>query len=54
MIKQETITVLKEEFEDLKRKAEKLKKLEAIDFDLIRQFASSLEDLKEGRFKRLA
>ena len=33
---------------------EKLKKLEELDFDLIRQFTSSLEDLKRGRFKRLA
>jgi len=33
---------------------EKLKKLEQLDFDLIRQFASSLQDLKTGRFKRLA
>jgi len=41
----------KQEFENLKKKAEKLKKLESLDFDLIRQFASSLEDLKEGRFK---
>ena len=32
----------------------RLKKLEELDFDLIRQFVSSLEDLKQGRFKRLA
>jgi|TARA_Y100000310_G_C20192682_1_gene583207 hypothetical protein len=32
----------------------KLKKLEQLDFDLIRQFASSLTDLKSGRFKILA
>ncbi len=32
----------------------KLKKLEALDFDLIRQFSESLQDLKHGRFKRLA
>ena len=43
----ETITIPKEEYE-------KLKKLEKLDFDLIRQFASSLEDLKHGRFKKLA
>lgn len=43
----ETITIPKDEYE-------RLKKLEEIDFDLIRQFASSLEDLKYGRFKRLA
>ena len=43
----EMITVPKLEYE-------KLKKLEQLDFDLIRQFASSLADLKAGRFKRLA
>lgn len=31
-----------------------LKELESLDFDLIRQFASSLDDLKHGRFKRVA
>ncbi|MDO8643060.1 MAG: hypothetical protein Q7R76_05795 [Candidatus Woesearchaeota archaeon] len=44
---QETITIPKEEYVQLK-------KLEKLDFDLIRQFANSLEDLKAGRFKRLA
>ncbi len=43
----ETVTIPEEEYK-------KLKKLEELDFDLIRQFASSLEDLKEGRFKKLA
>jgi len=43
----ETITISKEEYLHLKQ-------LEKLDFDLIRQFASSLEDLKQGRFKRLA
>jgi len=43
----ETITISKKEYE-------RLKKLEQVDFDLINQFASSLEDLKQGRFKRLA
>ena len=37
-----------------KKEYERLKKLEELDFDLIKQFASSLEDLKKGRFKRLA
>lgn len=32
----------------------RLKKLEDLNFDLIRQFASSLADLKSGRFRRLA
>ena len=46
-IEMETITIPKEEYK-------RLKKLEELDFDLIRQFANSLEDLKQGRFKRLA
>lgn len=33
-----------------KKQNENIKKF---DFDLIRQFSSSLEDLKKGRFKRL-
>jgi len=43
----ETVTISKSEYA-------RLKKLEELDFDLIRQFTSSLEDLKKGRFKRLA
>jgi len=43
----ETITIPRVEYE-------RLKKLEDLDFDLIRQFAGSLEDLKHGRFKKLA
>ena len=44
---EETIMVSKKEYE-------RLKKLEKLDFDLIGQFAGSLEDLKQGRFKKLA
>jgi hypothetical protein len=43
----DTVTIPRAEYE-------RLKKLEELDFDLIRQFSSSLEDLKHGRFKRLA
>ena len=43
----ETVTIPKQEYEHLKR-------LEELDFDLIRQFTQSLEDLKKGRFKRIA
>lgn len=42
----ETITISKQEYVQLKR-------LEQLDFDLIRQFSNSLDDLKKGRFKRL-
>ncbi len=43
----ETITITKKEYS-------RLKELEKLDYDLMRQFAESLEDLKKGRFKRLA
>ncbi|MDO8656388.1 MAG: hypothetical protein Q7K45_04060 [Nanoarchaeota archaeon] len=43
----ETMLISKEEYEHLKQ-------LEELDFDLMRQFASSLDDLKHGRFKKLA
>ncbi len=46
-MEQEMISISKEEYK-------RLKKLEEIDFDLIRQFKNSLEDLKKGRFKRVA
>ena len=44
---QEMIQIPKEEYL-------RLKHLEKLDFDLIRQFKNSLEDLKKGRFKKLA
>lgn len=43
----ETVTIAKSEYEHLK-------KLEKLDFDLIRQFVSSLDDLKQGNFRKLA
>ena len=43
----EAVTIPKTEYE-------RLKKPEELDFDLIRQFSSSLEDLKNCRFKMLA
>ncbi len=43
----ETMLISKQEYEHLKQ-------LEELDFDLMRQFASSLDDLKHGRFKKLA
>jgi len=52
---QEIIKVSKNEFEALKRKAEILEELEEkLDINLLLQFTSSLEDLKHGRFKKLA
>lgn len=42
-----TITIPKREYEKLKKDAE-------LNSDLIRQFASSLNDLKKGKIKRVA
>ena len=50
----ETITIPRIEYKRLKNSYKKLKKLEKIDLELVRQFANSLEDLKHGRFKRVA
>jgi hypothetical protein len=43
----DTVTISRDEYE-------RLKKLEEIDFELAQQFKDSLDDLKEGRFKRIA
>jgi hypothetical protein len=43
----DTVTIPKEEYDHLKE-------LEKVDFELAKQFADSLDDLKKGRFKRLA
>ena len=43
----ETVTIPREEYL-------KLKKLEQLDFNLIKQFSDSLDDLKQGRFKKLS
>ena len=43
----ETVTVSRKEYERLKR-------LEKIDFELVRQVSQSLEDLKEERTRRVA
>jgi len=43
----ETVTISRAEYEHFKV-------LEKIDYNLIKQFISSLEDLKHGRFKRVA
>ena len=45
-MKQETITIPKEEYK-------RLKKLEKIDWELVQSFKNSMEDLKEGRIRRV-
>jgi len=50
----ETINIPKEEYERMKIQLTKLKNLEKIDFDLMRQFKESLEDVKAGRIRKVA
>ncbi len=47
MVEMETVTIPKEEYE-------RLKKLDKVDHDLIKQLVSSLEDIKAGRIRRVA
>jgi len=50
----EMINVPKAEYEKLKAQVAVLKELEKVDFDLLRQFRNSLEDVKAGRIRRVA
>ncbi|MFH1289826.1 MAG: hypothetical protein ABIH92_00280 [Nanoarchaeota archaeon] len=50
----EEITISREEYERMKRQIARLRELEKIDFDLIRQFKESLEDVRAGRIRRVA
>ena len=50
----ESITLPKDEYERILSELNRLRNLEKIDFDLIRQFKDSLEDVKEGRIKKVA
>ncbi|MBS3099031.1 hypothetical protein J4462_02360 [Candidatus Pacearchaeota archaeon] len=50
----EMITIPKTEYERMKAQITMLRELEKIDFDLIRQFKESLEDVKTGRIRRVA
>jgi hypothetical protein len=50
----ETITISKTEYEKMKHQIAKLRQLEKLDFDLLRQFKDSLEDVKAGRIRRVA
>ena len=48
------ISIPKDEYERMKAKVAVLRELEKIDFDLLRQFKNSLEDVKAGRIRRVA
>lgn len=48
------VNISKEEYERMKIQLSRLRELEKIDFDLVRQFKNSLEDLKSGKVKKVA
>ncbi|MBS3074291.1 hypothetical protein J4447_02420 [Candidatus Pacearchaeota archaeon] len=50
----EMISISRDEYEMLKTQLARLRELEKIDFDLLRQFKQSLEDVKAGRIRRVA
>ncbi len=50
----EMISIPKDEYEELKVQVALLRELQKIDFDLIRQFKQSLEDVKMGKIRRVA
>ncbi|MBU2615697.1 MAG: hypothetical protein KKC19_01195 [Nanoarchaeota archaeon] len=50
----EIVSIPKSEYEYMKSQIAKLRELEKIDFDLIKQFKESLEDVKMGRITRVA
>ena len=50
----EMISISKDEYERMRHQIAKLRELEKIDFDLVRQFKESLEDVKAGRINRVA
>ncbi len=50
----EMVEIPKEEYEKMKAQIALLKALERLDFDLLRQFKQSLEDVKAGRIRRVA
>lgn len=48
------ISISRDEYERMKAQVAMLRELEKIDFDLLRQFKQSLEDVKAGRIRRVA
>jgi len=50
----ETIQVPKDRYEKMLKELTMLRELKEIDWDLVRQFHNSLEDVKAGRITRVA
>jgi len=43
-----------EKFMKMEQELERLKELERVDFDLVKQFKEGLEDLRQGKIRRVA
>jgi len=52
--KMEMISIPKTEYERMKAQLVRLRELEKVDWELVRQFKESLEDVKAGRIRRVA
>ncbi len=50
----EMISIPRNEYDRMRIKLAVLRELEKVDFDLLRQFKQSLEDVRVGRIKRVA
>jgi len=50
----ETITIPMERFLRMEQELKRLRELEKVDFDLVKQFKEGLEDLREGKIRRVA
>ena len=48
------ISIPRDDYERMKKQIAMLRQLKKIDFDLIRQFKASLNDVKAGRIRRVA
>ena len=48
------VNISRDEYDKMKAQIAALRELEKIDFDLLRQFKQSLEDVKSGRVRRVA
>ncbi len=50
----EIVKIPREKYEKMLKELRLLRELKEVDWDLVRQFKDSLEDVKAGRIKRVA
>ena len=50
----EMVKISKQEYEQMLRELKILREVKDIDWDLVKQFKESLEDVKAGRIRRVA